>query len=229
LPIIVLTAEGSEESAVAALRAGAAGYVAKKNLGRDLYRMLENVLMHSRAARAEEHAAKHLTLTRSRFVLGVDLALLSPLIGRLQGNLRRLKLFDETEQTRIGMALREALANAVEHGNLEASSQLREEDEAVYHRLLAERRQQSPYRDRRVFVMAEETRGGVTYSIRDEGPGFNPANLPDPTDPANLERVSGRGLLLIHAFMDEVRHNPTGNEITMVKRCPPTSQRINTV
>lgn len=218
LPIILLTAAGSEESAVAALRAGAAGYVAKKNLGRDLFRTLENVLMQWRAATAEERAAKHLTLTRSRFVLGVDLALLAPLIGRLQANLRRLNLFDETEQTRIGMALREALANAVEHGNLEASSNLREDDETVYHRLLAERRQQSPYRDRRVFVAAEESRAGVTYAIRDEGPGFDPSTLPDPTDPANLERVSGRGLLLIHAFMDEVRHNPTGNEITMVKR-----------
>jgi DNA-binding response OmpR family regulator len=220
LPIIVLTAEGTEESAVAALKAGAAGYVAKKNLGRDLYRTLENVLLHSRAARAEQQAAQRLTMTRSRFVLGVDSALLPPLIGRLQNNMRRLNLFDETEQTRISMALREALANAVEHGNLEASSKLREDDETVYHRLLAERRQQSPYRERRVFVTAEETRDGVTYTIRDEGPGFNPANLPDPTDPANLERVSGRGLLLIHAFMDEVRHNSTGNEITMVKRVP---------
>jgi DNA-binding response OmpR family regulator len=218
LPIILLTAAGSEESAVAALRAGAAGYVAKKNLGRDLFRTLENVLMQWRAATAEERAAKHLTLTRSRFVLGVDLALLAPLIGRLQANLRRLNLFDETEQTRIGMALREALANAVEHGNLEASSKLREDDETVYHRLLAERRQQPPYCDRRVFVAAEESRTGVTYVIRDEGPGFDPSTLPDPTDPANLERVSGRGLLLIHAFMDEVRHNPTGNEITMIKR-----------
>jgi CheY-like chemotaxis protein len=218
LPVIVLTAEGSEESAIAALRAGAAGYVAKKNLGRDLYRMLENVLLHSRAARAEEQAAKHLMLTRSRYVLGVDCSMLPPLIGRLQANMRRLKLFDETQETQIGMALRESLANAIEHGNLEASSQLREDDECQYHRVLAERRQQSPYCDRRVFVAAEESRGGVTYSVRDEGPGFNPANLPDPTDPANLEKVSGRGLLLIHAFMDEVRHNPTGNEITMVKR-----------
>jgi DNA-binding response OmpR family regulator len=218
LPIILLTAAGTEESAVAALRAGAAGYVAKKNLGRDLFRTLENVLMQWRAATAEERAAKHLTLTRSRFVLGVDPALLAPLIGRLQANLRRLNLFDETEQTRIGMALREALANAVEHGNLEASSKLREDDETVYHRLLAERRQQPPYCDRRVFVAAEESRHGVTYAIRDEGPGFDPTTLLDPTDPANLECVSGRGLLLIHAFMDEVRHNPTGNEITMVKR-----------
>jgi CheY-like chemotaxis protein len=218
LPIILLTAAGTEESAVAALRAGAAGYVAKKNLNRDLFRTLENVLLQWRAATAEERAAKHLTRTRSRFVIGVDSALLPPLIGRLQANLRRLDLFDETEQTRIGMALREALANAVEHGNLEANSKLREDDEAVYHRLLAERRQQPPFCQRRVFVATEESRQGVNYTIRDEGPGFDPSTLPDPTDPANLERVSGRGLLLIHAFMDEVRHNSTGNEITMVKR-----------
>jgi CheY-like chemotaxis protein len=218
LPIILMTAAGTEESAVAALRAGAAGYVAKKNLGRDLFRMLENVLLQWRAATAEERAARHLTRTRSRFVLGVDSAWLPPLIGRLQANLRRLNLFDETEQTRIGMALREALANAVEHGNLEASSKLREDDETVYHHLLAERRHQPPYCDRRVFIATEESRQGVTYTIRYECPGFDPSTLPDPTDPANLERVSGRGLLLIHAFMDEVRHNPTGNEITMVKR-----------
>ncbi len=175
------------------------------------------MLLHARASVAEERAVKHLARTRAHFILGNDPSLLPPLIGRFQANIRRLQLFDETEQTRIGMALREALANAMEHGNLEASSQLREDDESVYHRLLAERRDQSPYRERRVFVTSEESRDAVTYVIRDEGPGFDPSKLPDPTDPANLERVSGRGLLLIHAFMDEVRHNATGNEITMVK------------
>ena len=176
------------------------------------------MLAHTRSALVDEQAAEYQTVTRSHYVLTNDGALLGPLIGRLQENLRRLRLFDETEQTRIGMALREALANAMEHGNLEASSTLRESDEAVYHRLLAERRQQSPYRERRIHVTANESRQGVTYTIRDEGPGFNPGSLPDPTDPANLERVSGRGLLLIHSFMDEVSHNPTGNEITMSKR-----------
>jgi len=42
--------------------------------------------------------------------------------------------------------------------------------------------------------------------------------LPDPTDPANLEKVSGRGLLLIQTFMDHVEHNPRGNQIVMTKR-----------
>ena len=54
--------------------------------------------------------------------------------------------------------------------------------------------------------------------IRDEGPGFDTTTLPDPTDPANLEKRSGRGLLLIKAFMSEVRHNARGNEVTLIRR-----------
>jgi anti-sigma regulatory factor (Ser/Thr protein kinase) len=57
------------------------------------------------------------------------------------------------------------------------------------------------------------------FVIRDQGPGFDPAQLPDPTDPENLERVSGRGLLLMRTFMDEVTFNKSGNQVTMVKRC----------
>ena len=81
-----------------------------------------------------------------------------------------------------------------------------------------ERRRQEPYRSRRVQVTATDAPGESVYVVRDEGPGFDPANLPDPTDPANLEKASGRGLLLIRSFMDEVRHNASGNEITLVWR-----------
>ena len=56
------------------------------------------------------------------------------------------------------------------------------------------------------------------FVIRDEGPGFDPSACPDPTDPANLEKRSGRGLLLIRTFMDEVAFNEAGNQITLVKR-----------
>jgi anti-sigma regulatory factor (Ser/Thr protein kinase) len=62
------------------------------------------------------------------------------------------------------------------------------------------------------------TRLEAVFAIRDEGQGFDPASLPDPTDPANLERISGRGLLLIQTFMDKVEHNESGNQITMTKR-----------
>ena len=58
----------------------------------------------------------------------------------------------------------------------------------------------------------------VEIVVRDEGPGFQQKELPDPTDPANLDKLSGRGLLLIQTFMDEIRFNDQGNEITLIKR-----------
>ena len=57
------------------------------------------------------------------------------------------------------------------------------------------------------------------FTIRDEGKGFDPSSLPDPTDPENLLKASGRGLLLVRTFMSEVTFNGIGNEITMIKRC----------
>jgi anti-sigma regulatory factor (Ser/Thr protein kinase) len=67
-------------------------------------------------------------------------------------------------------------------------------------------------------VDVDFTRDCVEYVIRDEGPGFDPTKLPDPTDPVNLERPCGRGLLLMRTFMDAVKYNKTGNQVTMSKR-----------
>ena len=91
--------------------------------------------------------------------------------------------------------------------------------------MVRDRRRESPYRDRRVHLWARESRDEATYVVRDEGPGFDPSALPDPTDPANLKKPSGRGLLLIRTFMDEVNHNAKGNEITMILRRRPTPDR----
>jgi anti-sigma regulatory factor (Ser/Thr protein kinase) len=119
---------------------------------------------------------------------------------------------------RVAVCLREALTNAIIHGNLEVDSAMRETDEKGYYKLIEQRAEEEPYGDRYVHITARESCQEAVYTIRDEGGGFDFHALPDPTDPANLERVSGRGMLLIQTFMDEVRHNAKGNEITMVKR-----------
>jgi DNA-binding response OmpR family regulator len=218
VPVILMTGQGSEEIAVEALKQGAADYVPKQHRNRDLPRVLENVLAIARAHRVKEQVLDCLTHTESRFILDNDATLIPPLIGRLQDNLARLKLCDENARMRVAMALREALLNAIEHGNLEVSSELREREDDLYYRLSEERRRQAPFNQRHVHVAVHESRDEARYVIRDEGPGFDPSKLPDPTDPENLERASGRGLLLIRSFMDEVEHNSTGNEITLVKR-----------
>ena len=73
-------------------------------------------------------------------------------------------------------------------------------------------------RIRRIHVLVTLSPSEARFVIRDEGPGFDPESVPDPTDPANLERESGRGLLLMRTFMDEVRFNQAGNEVTLIKR-----------
>ena len=106
------------------------------------------------------------------------------------------------------------------HGNLEVTSELKARGRGAARQLGEERRSRPPYRDRRVHVTARETYDEAQYVIRDEGPGFDPFQLPDHSDPANMEKAAGRGLVLIRTFMDLVYHNKAGNEITLIKRRP---------
>jgi anti-sigma regulatory factor (Ser/Thr protein kinase) len=124
----------------------------------------------------------------------------------------------------VAVALEEALNNALYHGNLELTSELREAERQAYRDLVGARLQTAPYRDRRIFVDAKLSRTAVVFTIRDEGRGFDPSQLPDPTGPENLEKASGRGLLLMHTFTDELLFNQVGNEVTLIKRKTPAHQ-----
>ena len=118
---------------------------------------------------------------------------------------------------RTCVALEEALNNALYHGNLELGSELRETDRSAYRTLVEERRRTQPYRARKIHVAMTVEYDHGKFVIRDEGPGFDPQQLPDPTDPTNLEKPSGRGLLLMRTFMDDVIYNDLGNQVTLIK------------
>jgi len=218
LPVILMTAFGSEEIAILALQRGAASYVPKRNLGRQLFDTVVNVLEVTQAQRGHQRVLEMLERTEWHFRLDNDPAQLAPLVGHLRENLVGLKVCDESEVIRVGLALREALMNAICHGNLELGSAPSGEEDKGYLELVAERARQTPYRDRRVHLCVREAPGEAVYVVRDEGPGFDPAALPNHRDPATLEKSSVRGLVLIRNFMDEVRHNDKGNEITLIKR-----------
>ena len=103
--------------------------------------------------------------------------------------------FDEDDQHQIGMAVRECCVNAVVHGNR-------------YNQ------------NKKVHLEIERSKDGLTVTVGDEGEGFDMSSLPDPTAPENLLRQSGRGLLLIRAFMDEFDMHPRpggGTEVRLVK------------
>ena len=218
VPVILMTSQGSEEIALQALSSGAASYSPKAQLAQDLVETVRAVLSVSLPLREERRVARGSESDALSFVLDNDSSLIPPLIGVIQEKVVVPCLQDDGDLIRVGVALEEALANALYHGNLEISSTLKEQDDRAFYNLAKERREVAPYRDRRIYVAAKRGTDEITVVIRDEGPGFDPSTLPDPTDPENLERAHGRGLLLIRTFMDGVSHNARGNEITMQKR-----------
>ena len=103
--------------------------------------------------------------------------------------------FDEDDMHKIGMSVRESMVNAVVHGNRYNAR-------------------------KKVWLSIAQTPQRLEVVIGDEGEGFNMDTLPDPLAEENLLRHSGRGLLLIQAFMDEFQirlRNPKGTEVKMVK------------
>ena len=221
VPVILMTSFGNEEIALQALNAGAASYVPKAVLDKHLIYTLENVLALSQGKKNRQRVLQALTHVHLQFVLDNDITYVPPLISYLQEQMAIMRLFDESQLLRVGIALCEALTNAIHHGNLELDSEWRQNDEAEYFRIAEERRLSKPYSDRRVRMVATLSDQDVRFVIDDEGPGFKVDQIRDPTDEINMERMGGRGLLLIRSFMDQVTHNSTGNSIALIKNVVP--------
>ena len=99
----------------------------------------------------------------------------------------------KSEQSNLFVALDEAFVNAVKHGNKFDVAKL-------------------------IRVSADVTNKEARFTIEDEGEGFDINAIPNPLDPENLFKTSGRGVLFIYNIMDEVKYNDRGNRLTMVKK-----------
>lgn len=219
IPIVLMTSQGNEELAVAAMQRGAASYVPKNSLANELLSVVRRVLALS--ARQVEQA-RLMTCMKSNycnFILENDRRLIAPLIAYLQACVTLTGVCDATDRVRVGVALEEALTNALLHGNLRIDLHDRNADAAEHlDAVIEERRNRSEFKDRRIFLDATLTPEEAKFVIRDQGEGFSLDDLPDPTDPANLEKPNGRGVQLMRLIMDEVRYNDAGNELTLIKR-----------
>jgi hypothetical protein len=123
------------------------------------------------------------------FVLENDPGLVASLVSRLE-DLARDRLAGLERLPVLGVALREAVTNALMHGNLELSSDLCESDAEEYCRLIQQRRAREPYAGRRIFVTARFTSTEATFEIRDEDPGFDSKRaLPRPIRATWSEQV----------------------------------------
>jgi len=134
-----------------------------------------------------------------------------------------MRLTDATGRFRIGAALKEALLNAIYRGNLEISFKQMQDTrvslvEGKGEDVLTKRKSAAPYKDRKVRVHINIGANEARFMISDEGPGFDPSSVPAAGQPGSLDPETGRGLVLMRAFFDEVTFDQGGREVTLVKR-----------
>lgn len=219
VPVLVTAVFGSEELAVKALRAGASNYLPKRNLERDVLQVLDELLSVSQSQSQQAVFLGRMSAVENEFVIENNPDLVSHVVSHVESMMSQMRQFSESERVQVGVAVHEAVLNAIVHGNLEISSEMKAGDWSEYHAAVSERGRSDPYQGRRVTITVRATREPMLMvRVRDQGPGYDPSKLPDPTDPKNIEIGSGRGMLLIRTFFDTVQHSAGGNEITMVKR-----------
>ncbi|MGE0607155.1 MAG: response regulator [Pirellulales bacterium] len=222
VPVVLMTAFGSEEIAMKALARGAASYVPKRTLNKDLIETVDGVLTVGQSDRDLRRLSQFLTRYEVDFTIENDPSLAPAVIAHVQRALASINFSDENELLRIGVALEQAIHNAMFHGNLELTSvemsnayQL-EDGGKGYQELIDRRRNESPYCDRKVRIAVGLSDAEAVFAVQDEGAGFTPPVLAKGAE--TDAQGSNRGLRMMASLMDEVRFNPSGNQITLVKR-----------
>ncbi|MDX2114312.1 MAG: ATP-binding protein [Planctomycetota bacterium] len=218
LPVIILThGQVDHDGLVKQLRLGAMTFVPRDSSARRLHETLETIVSLTNRSPHRERVRQFLQGGSIQLRLGSDPAAVPLVVSYVQRVLEDYGLSSEKQCARTGLALTEALANAIIHGNLEVSSELRARDTEEYYRLIDERRGSDPFGGRCVDVEVRFGQASATFVVRDQGPGFDRTAVPDPTLPENLLKPSGRGIMLMRAYCETVAWNEKGNEVTLVK------------
>jgi serine/threonine-protein kinase RsbW len=181
----------AEPTIVKAFKMVAANYLRFPYNQEELREIVEKTLSYKLRHVDDPSVLSH-THEKIEFELPSDLALMNGVLQYLLERVAKLGVI-ALEKSNLFVALNEAFVNAVKHGNKNDPNKL-------------------------VRVGAELSPKEACFTIEDEGEGFDVQTIPDPCDPANLFKSSGRGVLLIYNIMDEVEYNAQGNRVKMVKR-----------
>jgi anti-sigma regulatory factor (Ser/Thr protein kinase) len=191
VPVVVSSDEAQQPGLVKAFKMGAANFLRQPYNKEELRSIVDKTLSYKLRFIDD---LKVLPYVREKidFELPSDVTLMNGVLQYLVERLSRLGVI-KPERSNLFVALDEAFVNAVKHGNKNDPAKL-------------------------VRITAELSTREARFTIEDEGDGFNVQEIPDPRDPENLFKTSGRGVLLIYNIMDEVYYNERGNRLTMVKR-----------
>ncbi|HEX7927996.1 MAG TPA: ATP-binding protein, partial [bacterium] len=229
LGFIVISGHGDTDDVITAFRLGARNFLRKPYRFAELERAIEEEgarygqAREQRARLAEERVADQF-LTKVdglTFELPTSLEWINPITVRLISVFTSMGICSEDTRFNVALGLVEIFTNAVEHGNLGITGAekvtLKGKSESLYQAEVQRRMALPECAGRKVRVHATCDRNQAIVEVSDDGAGFAFNDLPDPTDPENLFKPSGRGILLARTFLDKVDYQGRGNSVILVK------------
>ena len=218
LPVILMTGQATLDFAIRAMRMGASNLFQKPLTLRELVNSVFHLVELHRELGRTAVGLRGLVEEHRRFQFRADELDIPSMVGHMTDRLVPLGLARTTNVDVIGMAFHEALVNALEHGCLEMDSSLKGDlfaEQDAFAATMQERLADPVYADRQVEVEIFITPQRFEATVTDGGPGFDTATVSRFSE-AGLGKQCGRGLAMIQLVMDEVTHNPKGNQIRLV-------------
>lgn len=217
LPAILISGQGDLESSIRALQLGALDFIVKPVYLKSVEEALEKIENAIAAERESLFAIQHIHQQNLDMAFSSNLAHIRSVISYFNRHTSDICASFELDGNKLAICLQESLSNAIIHGNFGIDSSLKEQDWGAFDDLIKARQENPDFGNKQVRISFSHGPGQLKFAVSDEGNGFDPASLPDPTRPESWMKLSGRGILFIRSYMDEVRWNPVGNMITMIK------------
>jgi len=217
---IVITDNATVENAVTALRHGALDFLKKPFEIDDIARIVEKFFSLTANREADYDIYSSIVEEARTFELATDFSIVSTFMSEIMHIISRFARIDKKTTLTIRLSLYQMLVNAMEHGNLEINYDMKKnllEEVMDYQRYLTDRANEAPFKDRKVRVSYKFDTKSISFTITDEGKGFDVSKVPNPHATENLERLNGRGIFISRVNMTSVTYNDKGNSVTLYK------------
>ncbi len=217
---IMMTAYGSEESAVEAFRIGANDYLNKPVRTKDLRSLLKKYESAINAQRQIQKVYSFIESRELKLKIPTDYELMLPISNFLAEEVASALGKNYDMGVRLGFY--ELLLNAFEHGSLgigfHKKREYIESDNLRFQELIAERLEDKTLCDRTILVEFRSTPVEVEVTITDEGEGFNYSSIEGELNNSDLFRGSGRGIIISRCQFDSVEYTGRGNSVRIIKK-----------
>lgn len=216
--VVIMTGYGTEELIIEALRAGASNYINKPVDFKELFNILDSIILKRENRRLFDVLKDVVVFEKKSLVLDNDITKVWGTVNQILFNLSPSIERKKIEELKLG--LYEILVNSIEHGNLGITYDEKKEalENNTYNELVTRKLKEANEQKKVVNIQTVYNGEELVVEIIDQGKGFNLKELPQLSDPDTLLAVHGRGILLASLYFDKLEYKEPGNVVTIVEK-----------